>query len=340
MEETLGKRIVAGRKRLGITQDRLAEQLGVTAQAVSKWENDQSCPDITMLPKLAEIFGTTTDALLGITPAVTEPAKESVAEPIEEQENEGLHLHKGNWEFWWDAGRKSNIGLAIWIILTAGWMFVSHAWRIDVPFWDLLWTNGLMIFGIFGLFPRFSFFRLGCALVGGYFLLDKLNAIPVYLGRDLLLPAFLLLFGLSLLVDALRKPKGSRVSVIHNGKKVGQECSNCSFGDDTFNCECCFSSKHQIIALPRFRSGSAEVNFGELTVNLCECEEFTPECTMDAECNFGSLTILVPKHCRAEVDADTAFGSVDVRGNHEPETSAIIHIDADANFGQIVVQYI
>ena len=36
MEETLGKRIVAGRKRLGITQDRLAEQLGVTAQAVSK----------------------------------------------------------------------------------------------------------------------------------------------------------------------------------------------------------------------------------------------------------------------------------------------------------------
>ena len=56
MEETLGKRIVANRRRLGITQDRLAEQLGVTAQAVSKWENDQSCPDITMHPiTLAEI---------------------------------------------------------------------------------------------------------------------------------------------------------------------------------------------------------------------------------------------------------------------------------------------
>ena len=36
MEETLGKRIAANRKRLGITQDRLADQLGVTAQAVSK----------------------------------------------------------------------------------------------------------------------------------------------------------------------------------------------------------------------------------------------------------------------------------------------------------------
>ena len=66
MEETLGKRIIANRKQLGMTQDKLAEQLGVTAQAVSKWENDQSCPDITMLPRLSEIFGCTTDELLGI----------------------------------------------------------------------------------------------------------------------------------------------------------------------------------------------------------------------------------------------------------------------------------
>ena len=66
MEETLGKRIVAHRKRLGLTQDRLAELLGVTAQAVSKWENDQYCPDITMLPKLAQTFGVSVDELLGM----------------------------------------------------------------------------------------------------------------------------------------------------------------------------------------------------------------------------------------------------------------------------------
>ena len=51
MEETLGKRIVFHRKRLGLTQDALAELMGVTAQAVSKWENDQSCPDIAALPR-------------------------------------------------------------------------------------------------------------------------------------------------------------------------------------------------------------------------------------------------------------------------------------------------
>ena len=65
MEQTIGRRIAENRKRLGMTQDQLAEKLGVTAQAVSKWENDQSCPDITMLPRLAEIFGISTDALLG-----------------------------------------------------------------------------------------------------------------------------------------------------------------------------------------------------------------------------------------------------------------------------------
>ena len=70
MEQTLGKRIMHHRKRMGLTQDQLAEKLGVTAQAVSKWENDQSCPDITMLPKLADIFGISVDALLGLVPAL------------------------------------------------------------------------------------------------------------------------------------------------------------------------------------------------------------------------------------------------------------------------------
>ena len=65
MEETLGKRISARRKALGLTQDALAEQLGLTAQAVSKWESDQCCPDVMLLPRIADIFETTVDALFG-----------------------------------------------------------------------------------------------------------------------------------------------------------------------------------------------------------------------------------------------------------------------------------
>ena len=101
MEHTLGKRIMAARKKLGLTQDQLAERLGVTAQAVSKWENDQSCPDITMLPKLAELFNTTTDELLGreMPPTVHEA---EVVDHESDAEGNGIEFH-------WGHGRKASV---------------------------------------------------------------------------------------------------------------------------------------------------------------------------------------------------------------------------------------
>ena len=47
-----------------MTQEELAAKLAVSAQAVSKWENDITCPDVMTLPKLAEILGITVDELL------------------------------------------------------------------------------------------------------------------------------------------------------------------------------------------------------------------------------------------------------------------------------------
>ena len=64
MNETLGKRIAALRRDKELKQDELAEKLDVTPQAVSKWENDQTCPDILLLPLLAETLGVSIDELL------------------------------------------------------------------------------------------------------------------------------------------------------------------------------------------------------------------------------------------------------------------------------------
>ena len=64
MEMTLGQRISMLRKLKELRQDDLAEKLGVSPQAVSKWENDQTCPDIMLLPKLAGVLGVTVDHLL------------------------------------------------------------------------------------------------------------------------------------------------------------------------------------------------------------------------------------------------------------------------------------
>ena len=53
------------RKVLGLTQQALAENLHVSFQAISKWENGTSCPDIELLPQIAAVLKTTIDSLLG-----------------------------------------------------------------------------------------------------------------------------------------------------------------------------------------------------------------------------------------------------------------------------------
>ena len=64
MDMTIGKRIAALRKEKGLTQEELAGHMGVSPQAVSKWENDQTCPDISALPRQARLLGVTVDELL------------------------------------------------------------------------------------------------------------------------------------------------------------------------------------------------------------------------------------------------------------------------------------
>lgn len=74
MESTLGKRIAMLRRQKELKQDDLAQMLDVSPQAVSKWENDQTCPDISLLPKLAQILGVSVDELLSGKTAAMEPA--------------------------------------------------------------------------------------------------------------------------------------------------------------------------------------------------------------------------------------------------------------------------
>lgn len=64
MEMTIGKRIAMLRRQKGLKQEDLANELDVSPQAVSKWENDQTCPDISLLPRLAQLLGVSVDELL------------------------------------------------------------------------------------------------------------------------------------------------------------------------------------------------------------------------------------------------------------------------------------
>ncbi len=68
MSESLGKRFQRLRKRVNLTQEEVAEKLNITPQAVSKWENDVSAPDISVLVELADMLCVTVDELLGRQP--------------------------------------------------------------------------------------------------------------------------------------------------------------------------------------------------------------------------------------------------------------------------------
>lgn len=63
-KQTLGMMISSLRKAKGMTQLELAEKMGVTDKAVSKWERDLSYPDINTIPKLADLFDTSVDELM------------------------------------------------------------------------------------------------------------------------------------------------------------------------------------------------------------------------------------------------------------------------------------
>lgn len=95
--ESLGRRIARLRLEYGMTQERLAMKMGVTAQAVSKWENDLSAPDIMLLPELARTLGVTVDELLEgrknqeITSA--EPMPEPEPEPARADGSRPKKLH-------------------------------------------------------------------------------------------------------------------------------------------------------------------------------------------------------------------------------------------------------
>ena len=119
--ETLGRRIARLRLARTATQERLAKELNVSPQAVSKWENDINYPDISLLPDLARFLGVSVDELLSgasasaqessaaqestvekstaevVSVAADEPAE--IVEESAEQENQGITTQTSGFSF-------------------------------------------------------------------------------------------------------------------------------------------------------------------------------------------------------------------------------------------------
>ena len=96
MQLDLGKRIRELRQRNRITQETLAEALGVTSQAVSRWEANGSYPDMEIIPAIANYFGVSIDELFGYSSDREEKIKSVLAEADRVLKNQGFTYYVGN----------------------------------------------------------------------------------------------------------------------------------------------------------------------------------------------------------------------------------------------------
>ena len=278
-----------------------------------------------MLPKLAEIFDTSIDALLGV-----ERKQEQEAAPAEVQEP--VQIVQGSLQ------QKTGIGIALWLLLTGAVLLAPKLFSLffEVPVWSALSMVGLLVFGMMGVYPRFSLFRLGCGLTGGYYLYCALFHPAVHLNEELILPILLLYFGAGLLVDSIRGkriPRG-HLSISGAGKNVFQ------YNGNTFLCSTGFGEDHRVVSLPVLEGGEGSVCFGELSVDLQDCQAYSEDCSISMKCAFGSLMLYVPRSVRLQCINKTFCGTVQEYGHPDPETAATIRVENDVCFGEVSIKYI
>jgi len=100
-EQTLGARIAAHRKRLSLTQEALGEKLGVSRQAIYKWEQDAAVPEIDKLISLSRLFGVSLGSLLGLEESAQSEAETvSMTEPQLEALVQRLTPPRRHWKRW------------------------------------------------------------------------------------------------------------------------------------------------------------------------------------------------------------------------------------------------
>lgn len=350
-KETLGKRIAMLRKEKGLTQEQLAEKVGVSAQAVSKWENDVSCPDITLLPLLADILGVTVDELLGVKPI--EPHV-IILDKDETPNDEKKKNHSFSWE--WNKHKKSArwgtiafcigaILVCLFFLLHSFGMFPYSPFAFDADLvlkgWNYVWPLLVFTLGLTSVPEHIAFGSVLMAF-GGYEFVRR-----VLLGYQIAtlpaIPWYVILLAMAIVVLLLvligRKHIICKVNRDHEEPADRTPVLDVTQDDNYLDADMSFGSDVITYDGETLRGGSVDMNFGEYKVDLRKVRTFTDSCLLEIDQNFGSLTIYLPKHVRLVKSSDTSFGSFATYGEPNPDAAQSIIIRADVNFGTLQVRY-
>ena len=331
---TMGRRIADLRKQKGMTQEQLANQVGVTAQAVSKWENDLSCPDISVLPQLAEVLGVTTDELLGKV-QLRSLAVEDADHGEKRKHTVNVRLNMNKWE---------KVIFAL-LVMGLGIVFLLSALRVielgtGITFWSVLWPFCLVFMGVMLCKSDLSPVSLGIALFGLYMLLYNVGIIPAQykLTWSMIWPAALILIGLTVLLGYLfpkRKENGEGFFHVEKGDPVFEYEEEGGF----VSLEAAFSSQtKKVIGDEPFRGAKIDMSFGSLTFDLTEAN-VENGATIDADVSFGSLILRLPSFVGVKSESSAAFGGVNCPTG-SPNATIRINLKGDVSFGKIEVEYV
>jgi transcriptional regulator with XRE-family HTH domain/predicted membrane protein len=348
--ETLGKRIAALRKEKGLTQEQLAEKVGVSPQAVSKWENDVSCPDITLLPLLADLFGVSVDELLGVKPV------EPHVIILDKDEMPRDEKKKGSFSFEWNKHHEkwSTITFCIGVILVC-LFFVLHSMAGVFPYieseemtlkgWNYVWPLLVFTLGLSSVRDHIAF---GTAMMafGGYEFVRR-----VLLGYNVCnLPAvrwylIVLVFAIAVLVMIIigrthifrkKNVRNERDGVRNSDRSPRMEYSD---DNDFLNADMSFGNGVITYERATLLGGEIDSNFGDYTIDLRNVVSFGQGCLLKVDQSFGNVTILLPRCVRLVKSSDTTFAAITVTGDPDPDATQTVILRADVNFGSLQVKY-
>lgn len=337
-KQTLGKRIATLRKAQGLTQEQLAEKVGVSAQAVSNWENDMTCPDITTIPLLADIFGVTTDELLGVKPV------EPHIVILDKEENKKEDKAPWHWEAHIE-GKWSGIACCITVILICTFLILRYTnptwFRLDdFGNWSYIWP--ILIFGL-GLSVVTKHWIAGPVLMAFgvyeflYFLLPASIGLPTIEWYIILLAIAILVMFSIIFGKVFKKWQWKR----YQGGHYSNKAPTVEYSDDNDYIKTSMSFGGNSIVYPNemLRGAEIETNFGDYTFDLTGVKTFKENCLMHVDVNFGNVVILLPRTVRMTKKSDTAFASFSIKGEPLPDATQSVIVDGDVNFGNLEVRY-
>jgi transcriptional regulator with XRE-family HTH domain len=331
-QQSMGKRIMQLRKEKGYTQEQLAEMMGVSAQAVSKWENDVSCPDISILPMLAEKLGVTTDELLGVKPI--EP--KVVIVDAQKNNKEGDSSFSVSWDGAKSA-KKDGVWFAVLIIVLGAAFLMQRLGLVSFGIWGIVWPAVIIGFGVSWMIKRFSFFSLAVAGLGLYFLLFNLGEISLVLTWGIIWPSLLVLLGLTILYETLVPHKDKWCGVHFSGDK--DKRSQYREENGFVNYECSFSEENRKVAVEDFLGGDIDISFGKSELDLTNVKRVNQNAKLDVDVSFATFDLIVPKTMRVFLKSDKSFGSIQMNGEPNADANLSLNIDGDVSFGTMNIFY-